>query len=244
MFSDIRGFSRISEQLEPEVLSEYLNQYFTPMTRLIMEADGLLDKYIGDAVMAVYGAPLEQPDHAARACRTALAMLGALGPLNDRWRRTGLDGPIAIGQGVCDDPRWQPFCAGTDDRCDACLLAPLRCRGQFLGLMTLEYRKPHAHGRRDVQLAVTIAGLVGARLDVERLASSHAELAERLETRIAVDRAKGILQRNLGLTEDEAYRAIQRESRQRRSSKREVAEAIILGDAVGRATTRDLSASS
>ncbi len=103
LFSDIRGFSRFSEKLEPEVLSDYLNEYLTPMTTLVMNEDGMLDKYIGDAVMAVYGAPIDMTDHAERACRTALSMLAALEPLNQRWRKVGLP-EIAIGIGLNSGP--------------------------------------------------------------------------------------------------------------------------------------------
>lgn len=103
LFSDIRGFSSFSEQLEPEVLSDYLNQYLTPMTELVMNEGGMLDKYIGDAVMAVYGAPIEMSDHAQRACHTALAMLDALGPLNARWREHGLP-QLKIGIGLNSGP--------------------------------------------------------------------------------------------------------------------------------------------
>lgn len=99
LFSDIRGFSRLSEGLEPEVLSQVLNEYLTPMTEQVMRDGGMLDKYIGDAVMAVYGAPLEQPDHAARACRTALAMQRMMADINARFRARGWP-EIAIGIGV------------------------------------------------------------------------------------------------------------------------------------------------
>src|SRR5579883_2546289 len=70
----------------------------------------------------------------------------------------------------------------------------------------------------------------GAEIERARLENENEELSDRLETRIAVDRAKGILQRDLGITEDEAYRMMQRESRQRRKSMREIAEAILLSD--------------
>lgn len=103
LFSDIRGFSSFSETLEPEVLSEYLNEYFTPMTDLVKGDGGMLDKYIGDAVMAVYGAPIDLNDHAERACKTALDMLRALTPLNEQWRQRGLP-DISIGIGLNSGP--------------------------------------------------------------------------------------------------------------------------------------------
>jgi len=87
MFSDIRGFTTISEKLIPEELVKLLNEYLTVMTDIVFKYEGLLDKYIGDAIMAVFGAPLEQPDHALRSCRTALEMMAELKVLQERWAR-------------------------------------------------------------------------------------------------------------------------------------------------------------
>lgn len=99
LFSDIRGFSRFSEALEPEALAALLNRYLTPMTQLVLDSSGTLDKYIGDAVMAVWGAPVDVADHASRACTTALAMLERLGPMNAQFRADGLP-EIHIGVGI------------------------------------------------------------------------------------------------------------------------------------------------
>lgn len=99
LFSDIRGFSHFSERLDPEELSTFLSEYFTPMSEMVMAEDGLVDKYVGDAVVAIFGAPLEQAAHAAHACRSALAMMAALGPLNEDWKRRGLP-EVRIGVGL------------------------------------------------------------------------------------------------------------------------------------------------
>jgi adenylate cyclase len=100
LFSDIRGFTSISEKLDPRVLLELLNEYLTPMTDIIVsENQGTLDKYIGDAIMAFWGAPQEQPDHALRACRAALAMIERLGALRAGWRERGLP-DIDVGVGI------------------------------------------------------------------------------------------------------------------------------------------------
>lgn len=99
LFSDIRGFSTFSEGLAPEVVVQLLNEYFNAMTQAVVADDGLLDKYIGDAIMAVYGAPLPQSDHAYRACHTALRMLDALQVLQPRWQERGLP-VIDIGIGI------------------------------------------------------------------------------------------------------------------------------------------------
>ena len=102
LFSDIRGFTTVSEQLTPEELVHLLNEYLTAMTNLVFKHDGLLDKYMGDAIMAVYGAPLEQPDHARQACLTALDMMAELRRLQEKWTDEGkpsLDIGIGINTG-------------------------------------------------------------------------------------------------------------------------------------------------
>jgi adenylate cyclase len=103
LFSDIRGFTGLAEGLEPEVLTELLNGYLTPMTDIVLRHGGLLDKYIGDALMAVYGAPVPLSDHAAAACRSALDMLVGLEALRPAWRARGLAGP-EIGLGINTGP--------------------------------------------------------------------------------------------------------------------------------------------
>lgn len=89
LFSDIRGFTSLSEALDSAAVVRVLNEFFTPMTRLVLAAGGTLDKYMGDALMAFFGAPVGQPDHAARACAAALAMRDELVRLNRGWRQSG-----------------------------------------------------------------------------------------------------------------------------------------------------------
>jgi adenylate cyclase len=102
-FSDIRGFTTISEGLAPEVLVELLNVYLGEMTDIIFRHDGMLDKYIGDAVMAVWGAPLPQNDHVPRACHAALQMVARLRELNEEWKPRGWP-RIDIGAGLNTGP--------------------------------------------------------------------------------------------------------------------------------------------
>lgn len=99
LFSDIRGFTTISEKMTPEDLVHLLNEYLTAMTDIVFKYDGLLDKYMGDAIMAVYGAPLDQPDHRLRACRTALDMIDALEKLQQKWTEEGRP-VLHIGVGI------------------------------------------------------------------------------------------------------------------------------------------------
>jgi adenylate cyclase len=103
LFSDIRGFTTLAEEMEPETLVNLLNGYLTEMTDVVFEFDGLLDKYIGDAVMAVWGAPLEQADHPARACRTALKMLDRLTKMQQQWEAEGTP-RLEIGIGINTGP--------------------------------------------------------------------------------------------------------------------------------------------
>jgi len=103
-------------------------------------------------------------------------------------------------------------------------------RGKLVGVINLQHRQPHDYSRQDIQLISTIGFLVGAEIEMARLEVENSQLFERLETRKVVERAKGILQRDLGVTEEEAYLTIQRQSRQRRKSKKEISEAIVLGD--------------
>jgi len=99
LFSDIRGFTSLSEKLTPEELVHLLNEYLTAMTNVVFRYEGMLDKYIGDAVMAVFGAPLEQPDHALRACRTALGMIAELRRVREKWTAEGRP-DVNIGVGI------------------------------------------------------------------------------------------------------------------------------------------------
>lgn len=89
LFSDIKSFTTIAEGMEPEPLVELLNLYLGEMTDIVFAHDGMLDKYIGDGVMAVWGAPLPQSNHAARACHAALAMIDKLGELNKECAERG-----------------------------------------------------------------------------------------------------------------------------------------------------------
>ena len=103
LFSDIRGFTSVSQSLPPDDLVRLLNVYLTQMTEKVFKHDGLLDKYIGDAIMAVYGAPIFRDDHALLACRTALDMLEELRALQARWREQGLP-ELEIGIGINTGP--------------------------------------------------------------------------------------------------------------------------------------------
>src|SRR5690606_7296013 len=97
-FSDVRGFTTISESLTPEKLVEFMNTYFTPMTAAILKSGGTLDKYIGDAIMAFWGAPIPLSDQADRAAKVAITHLWELDKLQKDLPARGFPKPdIGIG---------------------------------------------------------------------------------------------------------------------------------------------------
>jgi len=103
LFSDIRGFTTLSEAMAPEDLVKLMNEYFTLMTAKVFEQRGSLDKYIGDAIMAIFGAPVAEPQHAALACRSAVEMVQALRTLQHSLRERRLPA-IDIGIGINTGP--------------------------------------------------------------------------------------------------------------------------------------------
>ncbi len=90
LFADLEAFTSLSEGMPPKDLVRLLNEFFTPMTRIILERQGTMDKYIGDALMALWGAPVPFADHALQACQAALAMQAGMGPLQQEWQARGL----------------------------------------------------------------------------------------------------------------------------------------------------------
>jgi adenylate cyclase len=99
LFADVRGFTTLSERMPPEELVSLLNEYLSPMTRIVLAEEGTLDKYIGDSIMAIFNAPIEIPNHPKRACSVALRMMAELPRLNDTWSKRGLPA-LFIGIGI------------------------------------------------------------------------------------------------------------------------------------------------
>jgi len=99
LFCDVRGFTPLSERLSPEEVVLLLNDFYTLMIETTFKHDGTLDKFMGDAVMAIFGAPIAHPDHSARAVLTALAMREGIAGLNDKRAKQGKEG-VNIGIGV------------------------------------------------------------------------------------------------------------------------------------------------
>jgi class 3 adenylate cyclase len=99
LMSDIRAYSTIAEQSDPSILAGQLNEHRAAMNRALLEQGGTVMQFVGDAVMAVFGAPLPQPDHAQRSLAAALAMHAAQARVNERWAAQGLP-PFHIGIGL------------------------------------------------------------------------------------------------------------------------------------------------
>ncbi len=108
-FCDVRGFTTISEKFDPHGLTVFINNFLTPMTEIILQHDGTIDKYMGDCIMAFWNAPMNVPNHAKRACEAALKMHARLDALNEQWqadaKAKGIDLPrIEIGTGLNTGP--------------------------------------------------------------------------------------------------------------------------------------------
>jgi uroporphyrinogen-III synthase len=140
--------------------------------------------------------------------------------------------PVVVGNRAFEDSRFKVFNELPEDRYEAFLSVPILSRGKLVGVINVQHRQPHAHSQREQQIIAMVGFLVGAEIELARLEAENTQLSERLEERKVVDRAKGILQRELGITEEEAYVTIQRQSRQRRKTKKEIAEAIIISEEV------------
>ncbi len=123
LFSDIRGFTSMSEKMTPEELVDHLNTYLQAMTDIVIKYDGTLDKYVGDEIMAFWGAPVPQQDHALRACRAALEMMTKLNEMNIVWQQQKKE-IIRIGIGLNTGPMVVGF-VGSSSRMDYTLMGDM-----------------------------------------------------------------------------------------------------------------------
>ena len=139
---------------------------------------------------------------------------------------------VAVNQDAALDPRFQAFNDLPEDRFQAFLSVPLLSRGRLVGVINLQHRDPHRYSDRQVRLLSAVGLLVGAEIELARLESENSQLSARLETRKIIERAKGIIQRDLKLSEEEAYLALQRQSRNRGKSMKEIAESILLNEEI------------
>ena len=145
--------------------------------------------------------------------------------------------PVSIDSGALRDPRFQFFKDLPEDSFEAFLSVPILARGGLVGVINVQHRQPHHYTPWEVQTISTVGFLVGGEIEMARLESEKNALSSQLESRKLIERAKGLLQRDHNVEEEEAYRMMQKESRQRRKSMREIAEAVILIDELRRAAT-------
>jgi uroporphyrinogen-III synthase len=138
---------------------------------------------------------------------------------------------VAVPQNAWTDPRAKVFFnSPVEDRFEGFLAIPMVSGGRLVGTINLIDRTGQAVEEHAIAFIATLGALAGAEIERARLAAENTQLADRLEARKIVERAKGILQRNLNMSEEDAYLTLQRESRQRRKSMKEVAEAIVLSE--------------
>ena len=140
--------------------------------------------------------------------------------------------PVAIGMKAADDPRFKFFNDLPEDYFEAFLSVPVISSGRVVGVINLQSRGPHEYTRREVGLIETIGVLVGAEMEMARLESEKLHLSDQLESRQVVQRAKGILQRSLGINETGAALILDQESRRRGKTVREVSESLVLSEDV------------
>ncbi|SRR6266478_569372 len=144
--------------------------------------------------------------------------------------------PVAVSRNASQDGRFKFFNELPEDTYEAFLSVPILSRGRAVGVINVQHRQSHTYTHRQIRMISTIGFLVGAEIEVARLEVENSQLLQQLETRKLLERAKGILQRDLGIDEEQAYLALQRQSRQKRRSLKEIAEAIVLGEEIRKAS--------
>src|SRR5690348_2127757 len=140
--------------------------------------------------------------------------------------------PVTISCNAAHDARFQAFNELPEDRFEAFLSVPVLCRDRVVGVINVQHREPHAHSPRETQLISTIGFLVGPEIDAARRDDESSKISEPTGARKMVQDATRILQRDLGISEEEAFLALQKQSRERRKSMREIADAILLSDEI------------
>ena len=136
--------------------------------------------------------------------------------------------PIAVSADSRKSAAFKAFPEWSRNPGETFVCAPFLCRSRLVGVLGLRHWRPRAYRRHEVQLLSSIGFMVGAELGIARLEQENADLLLELETRKLVERSKGILQRDLGLSEHEAYLALQRESYQKKLPMKDIAQALIL----------------
>jgi len=194
LFSDIRSFTSFSEAMSPEELTRFMNRYFTAMSDRIIESEGYIDKYIGDAIMAFWNAPLDDPEHAAHACEAVLRMRAALSQLNaglgdvlaaEHIPPGGISNGIGLHSGTCrvgnmgSDKRFNYSILGDDVNLASRIEGQTKAYGVDILIsevtraeagdqfVTLELDRIRVQGR---QAPVKVYALIGRRAEIDMAA--------------------------------------------------------------------------
>jgi uroporphyrinogen-III synthase len=144
--------------------------------------------------------------------------------------------PVAISRHASLDPRFKVFNELPEDSYEAMLSVPAISRGRVVSVINVQHKESHVYNSREIKAISTIGHLVGAAIEMARLEDEVTQLSDKLATRKIVERAKGVMQRDLAISEAEAYMIIQRQARQRRKSMKEISEAILLSDELKKGT--------
>jgi uroporphyrinogen-III synthase len=142
--------------------------------------------------------------------------------------------PVVLSSGAFRDARFRTLPGLPEDSYEAFLSMPISTRGRVVGVINVQHVQSYDFTTREIKIISTLGHLVGAAIEMARLEQEVTVLSDKLATRKVVERAKGILQRELSIGEQEAYAAIQKQARQRRKSMKEVSEAILLADELKR----------
>jgi uroporphyrinogen-III synthase len=142
--------------------------------------------------------------------------------------------PLAVSQRASDDPRLKMFSDAPEERFESFLSVPMVSGGRLLGVINLQNCSPYEFSAHEIALTSTVGFMIASEVERARLETENAKLQARIENRKLVERAKGVLQREMRLSESDAYRTLQRESMDRRKSMKEIAEAVLLTDTLKR----------
>ena len=143
--------------------------------------------------------------------------------------------PVVIPHNASQDPRFRTFTELPEDTYESFLSIPVISRGRVVSVINVQHREPYSFTPREIKAISTIGHLVGAAIELARLENEIVELSDKLAVRKIIERAKGIVQNEFGISEEEAYSIIKNQARSRRKTMKEVGEAILLAEELKRA---------
>lgn len=136
--------------------------------------------------------------------------------------------PVALERNASQDSRFRVFAELPEDNYEALLSIPVISRGRVVSVINVQHKEPHVFQAREVKVISMIGHLVGAAIEMARLENEVIELSDKLAVRKIIERAKGIIQNEFGISEEEAYSMIKKQARSRRKPMREIAESILV----------------